>query len=341
MESTINISSISPGKIILFGEHFVVFDYSSIVAAIDKKFNISLNLVKSSKEKIKVISDLGFSIDIIDSKTYLSGGNKISPYVVKNLNRIIQYFLDLRKMENPDMFDLTLHLNSELPLGGGLGSSSAFCVALAGAIYYHLNHHMNKKIICEWSIEAEKKIYNDTSGADCNICTFGGLGIYDKNKGFKKLDLDVNNIQFLIIDTGISHNTFEMVQKVKKYKENDPESFKNICMEYENIFKSSIKSLTNNDLENLGILMNQNHNLLTRFSISTPAIDKVVQICKTEGSLGTKITGAGGGGCMLSLIDNSDPVIVNRLLERLSSLNLNYFFTNLDHNGLVINNNLA
>ena len=264
--------------------------------------------------------------------------NNLSLYfnIVKTLNKIIEYLLnnnsnDIRSGNKGD--DLTIFINSEIPIGGGLGSSSAFCVSLIGAFYYSLNKKIDKKFICEKSIELERIINQNTSGADCSICTFGGIGVYNKLSGFKKLEHNIHDLPFLIIDTGISHDTFEMVNQVKKIKENDTEQFNYLCKEYERIFNFSLTSLKNKNLESLGILMNENHSLLKNLSLSNSIIDKIVKICKSGGTFGTKITGSGGGGCVLSLIDKNEQSLVNRLLKKLDELKLNYFFARSDYDG--------
>ena len=345
-----DIAATSPGKAILFGEHFVVYGYSSIIFAIDKKLKVTLNFENlekrtNNKKKIRVFSNLGFSAEIIDSKITMLNGSPSNYNVVKNLNKIMDYLIDNNNndIRNSTNGDITIFVNSEIPIGGGLGSSSAFCVSLIGSFYHGLNKNIDKKFICEKAIEIEKLINQNTSGVDCSICTFGGLGIYNKLFGLKKMKYDIHDFPFLIIDTGISHDTFELVNQVKKIKERDGKLFKNLCKEYERIFNSSITSLENKKLESLGILMNENHSLLKKLYLSNSVIDKIVNICQIGGTFGNKITGSGGGGCVLSLIDKGEQNLVNQLLNKLDELNLNYFFTNSDDDGLKFekyNNNL-
>ncbi|MBA3749452.1 MAG: mevalonate kinase [Nitrosopumilus sp.] len=337
-----NITSISPGKAILFGEHFVVYGYSSIIFAIDKKFRINLNFIRADKNqkqnKINIFSNLGFSAKIVDSKISMPDNLLMYFNIVNNLKNVIEYLINSTGYDifHNNKRNLNIYINSEIPIGGGLGSSAAFCVSLIACFYYSLNQKIDKTLICEKSIEAEKIINKDTSGIDCTICTFGGLGIYDKLTGFKKLRLDIYDFPFLIIDSGITHDTFEMINQVKKIKENNIELFNNMCQEYERIFSSSITSLKYKNLENLGILMDENHSILKKLCLSNSVIEKIVKICQSGGTFGTKITGSGGGGCILSLIDNDERLHVNRLLKRLDELKLRYFFSKPDEDGVMI-----
>jgi mevalonate kinase len=261
---------------------------------------------------------------------------------VKNLHKIIKY---IEGSDSNSIFNcsqnIRIIIDSEIPIGGGLGSSSALCVALIGALYCNLGDGLNRQFICDKSIEMEKLINYNTSGVDCSICTYGGLGIYNKASGFSKLGIDMNAFRFLIIDTGIPHNTFEMVNKVKRIKEMDVEFFGNLCKQYEDIYSSSIESLKSRNLERLGMLMDENHSILKKLSLSNTTIDKIIKTCQLGGAYGTKLTGAGGGGCLLSLVDKQDKSHANRLLKKLDELKLDYFFVNPDNSGVRIKKGIA
>lgn len=339
MVSLNNISSTSPGKTILFGEHFVVYGYSSLIFAINKKLKIRITFENSYKNKIRIFSNLGFDAEIDNSKITVSNSLSTNLTIVKNIHKIIGHLMSANKENihnNNDNQDLTIYINSEIPIGGGLGSSSAFCVSVIGAFYYSLNKKIDKKFICEKSIEVERIINQNTSGVDCSICTFGGLGVYNKISGFKKLRIDIHDLPFLIINSGISHDTIEMISKVKKIKDNDHKLFSFLCKEYERIYNHSIKSLKSKNLEKVGMLMNENHSILKKLTISNSIIDKIVNICQAGGTFGTKITGSGGGGCVLSLIDKSEQTLVYRLLKSLDDLQLNYFFVSPESDGFKL-----
>lgn len=344
------ILSISPGKIILFGEHFVVYGSSSLISAIDKTFEITARLIHNqfAKKTIIIRSEMGFEATIVNSKL---NNNPKSKYfnIVDNLTKIVNFltseevlfYKNFDKNVDRQNFQLILELNSHLPLGGGLGSSSAFCVALVGVINYFFNLRLDKKSLCDLSIQAEKIINNDTSGADCNICTYGGLGIYNRTYGFSKLDFGINdNFKFLIIDSCIPHDTYKMISIVKRLKENNPTKFENLFYNYESIFESAIFSFKNKNYAQLGNLMNQNHGILKELSLSNPIIDKIVTICNANKSiLGTKITGAGGGGCIVSLINTDEYAKLKVLIEKINAMGLKFFISNIDPNGWRIINN--
>lgn len=331
------IVTIAPGKVILFGEHFVVYGYPSLIASIDRFFKVKVIFWPSTDKEIQIESNLGFRATVRNSAfSFPPDQDKTYYETITKLYNVIKYLMTSFSIDVQPRYNIFIHLDSEIPLGGGLGSSSAFCVALTAALYHLVNNKIDKNMICFESINAEKIINRNTSGADCNICTFGGLGQFDRLNGFKKITADFSNYQFLIIDSGVAHDTFSMIDKVCKIKNNNPNVFSNLCNEYGNIYDQVHRLLENKELGQIGELLNRNHELLAKLSLSNPIIDKIINICNSEGSLGAKITGAGGGGSVLSLIHKEDQSVSKKILKRLDLLHLKYFFAKIDPEGLRI-----
>lgn len=332
-----HIEAIAPGKVILFGEHFVVYGYPSLIASIDRLFKVKVDFSPSTTDEIKIESNLGFRATIKNSVLYFPvGQDRVHNEIIKKLYGVIQYLVTQIDIDYRSKYSIMISLASEIPLGGGLGSSSAFCVALTGALYHYLDNRVNKDKICYESINAEKVLNRDTSGADCSICTFGGLGQFDKLNGFKRISIDFSDYRFLIIDSGVSHDTFSMVKKVAKIRSNFPNDFDNLCNNYGDIYNQAINLLEQKKVDDIGILLNRNHELLVSLSLSNPILDKIINICNSEGSLGTKITGSGGGGSVLSLLHRDDISVIKNILKRLDLLDLKYFFAKIDQEGLRI-----
>ena len=231
-------------------------------------------------------------------------------------------------------YSILIRLDSEIPLGGGLGSSSVFCVALTAALYNLLDNMVNKRKICYESINAEKILNRDTSGADCSICTFGGLGRFDRLNGFKRISADFSNYRFLIIDSGASHDTFSMIEKVAKIKNNFPNDFINLCTKYGDIYNQVVNFLEHEDIGNIGELLNRNHELLVGLSLSNPIIDKIINT--QFGLVGNKNYRGGRRGLVLSFLHKDDLSVIKNILKRLDLFDLRYFFAKIDPEGLRI-----
>ncbi len=329
------IVTVAPGKVILFGEHFVVHGYPSLIASIDKFFKVIVNFSPPTADEITFESNLGFKATIQNSLlNFPLGQDDTYHEIIKKLHSVIQYLVTHIGIDLKSKSSMLIHLDSEIPLGGGLGSSSAFCVALTAALYHSIGNKANKDKICSESINAEKILNRDTSGADCSICTFGGLGRFDRLNGFKRVSADFSDYRLLIIDSGVAHDTFSMIKKVSEIKNNRPYDFNNLCNKYSDIYDQVLSCLEHSEIGNIGELLNRNHELLVNLSLSNPILDKIINICNSEGSLGTKITGAGGGGSVLSLLHKDDLSVIKNILKRLNLLNLKYFFAKIDPKGL-------
>lgn len=313
----------------------MVYGYPSLIASIDKFFKVKVDFLPPTADEITIESNLGFKATIQNSVLNIPEGQEITYHeIIKKLYSVIQYLMTHIGINIGSKSSILIHLDSEIPLGGGLGSSSAFCVALTAALYHSIDNNVNKDKICSESINAEKILNRDTSGADCSICTFGGLGRFDRFNGFKRISADFSDYRLLIIDSGVAHDTFSMIEKVSEIKNNRPNDFNNLCNKYGDIYDQVLSCLEHGEIGNIGELLNRNHELLVNLSLSNPILDKIINICNSEGSLGTKITGAGGGGSVLSLLHKDDLSAIENILNRLDLLNLKYFFAKIDPEGL-------
>jgi mevalonate kinase len=165
----------APGKIILFGEHFVVYETKAILCAINKRITVTAE--KTSDDKISIKSSVG---------NLVSAPKRPISEVDFHL-RPFYYLADKIIQKNNEKSGMEITIDSEIPLGVGLGSSSACCVAGAAAISGVFAKNSKEEIL-QLAIEAEKTIFPNTSGADCTVCTYGGLIQYDKQNGHSKIN---------------------------------------------------------------------------------------------------------------------------------------------------------
>ena len=199
----------APGKVILFGEHFVVYGVKAILCSINKRITVTAE--KTSNRKISINSEIG-KLNLEPGKSILEINSPLKPF----------YYLANKAIKNENT-GIHIEIDSDIPLGAGLGSSSACCVAGAAAIF-KLFRKISKEEVLEIAIEAERTIFKNTSGADCTVCTYGGIIEYDKNNGFKKIE-DEPNFQLVIANSNIEHSTQSMVSKVKEFENKNKEEF--------------------------------------------------------------------------------------------------------------------
>jgi len=288
----------APGKIILFGEHFVVHGTKAILAAIDKRVTVTSTFTEN--KTIKVNSQLG-TIEVPISSSHEEVKSEFRPFVYL-ANKIIN--------SEQNVSGLEITIDSDIPIGVGLGSSSACCVAAAASISELFNEQSSEEIL-KMSIEAEKTIFPDSSGADCTVCTYGGMIEYPS---IEKID-NTFDLNLLIANSMIPHNTKNSVEKVNKFKENDEERFSQLCDLETKLIDEVITAMKNNDATTFGLKMSENQKYLEEIQISNDTLRDMISSLK-EISLGTKITGAGDGGCIIALVKDENMDKVTTLLPK-------------------------
>ena len=305
----------APGKIILFGEHFVVHGTPAILAAIDKRVTVTSTFTEN--KTLKINSQLG-TLEVPISSSHEEAKSEFKPFIYL-ANKMINSHQDVNGLE--------ITIDSDIHIGVGLGSSSACCIAATASIF-GLFKEISSEEILKMSIEAEKTIFPDTSGADCTVCAYGGIIEYDKINGSKK-NTDASNLNLLIANSMIPHSTKRSVGKVSKFKEDDEDRFSQLCVLETKLIDEVNLALKNKDLITLGLKMSENQKYLEEIQVSNDTLRYMISSLK-EISLGAKITGAGDGGCIIALVkdENLDkvPVLLGKDKE--------YFSAKIDTRGV-------
>ena len=288
----------APAKIILFGEHFVVHGTKAILAAIDKRVTVTSTFTEN--KIIKINSELG-TIEVPISSSHDEVKSEFRPFVFL-ANKIIN--------SNQNVNGLEITIDSDIPIGVGLGSSSACCVAAAASISELFNELSSEEIL-DLSIEAEKTIFPDTSGADCTVCTYGGMIEYPS---IEKID-STFDLNLLIANSMIPHNTKNSVEKVNKFKENNEERFSQLCDLETKLIDEVVVAMKNNDATTFGLKMSENQKYLEEIQVSNDMLRNMINSLNKI-SLGSKITGAGDGGCIIALVRDENVDKVPALLPK-------------------------
>ena len=304
----------APGKVILFGEHFVVYGVKAILCAINKRVTVTAEKIK--EEKISIKSDIG-NLELELNKPISEINSPLKPF----------YYLANKIIRNQST-GIEIKIESDIPLGAGLGSSSACCVAGAAAIS-KLFSEKTKEEILELAIEAERTIFENTSGADCTVCTYGGIIEYEKEKGFIKIKSEPN-FHLIIANSNIKHSTESIVSKVKQFKNEDTERFSKLCNDESKLIEDVLQLLKENNIQKLGQKVVQNQKYLETLGISNEKLKDMIKIGQ-ESSFGTKITGAGDGGCVFSLTDESN---LENTINGFKKKNYDCFSVKIDYDGL-------
>ena len=276
------------GKVILFGEHFVVHGIPGIVSAID-----ATNDAKVSR------TEKGISVE--DERRGSKGyAEKKRLQQLESIDRM------LKKMGfGKDAISVKIWLGGNLPGFSGLGASAASSVAIARAIAEEYRKKLTDEEINEIAYEGEKAYAGTPSGIDNTAATFGGLLWFKKNMSdgpniIERIRIQ-KPIEIVIGSTGIVANTKAMVEGVADRKKKNPEKYDPLFKQAEELAVTGRKALDRFDLRSVGELMNKNHQLLQEIGVSCKELDLLVELSRKRGAFGAKLTGGGGGGCMIAL----------------------------------------
>lgn len=275
------------GKVILFGEHFVVHGVPGIVSAIDSSTDAE---VKKAAKGLNVKDE---------RKTAKGYGEEKRLQQIESIERM------LKAMDLDPQTPLDIWIGGTLPGFSGLGASAASSVAIARAINEELNLNLTNERINAIAYEGEKAYAGNPSGIDNTAATYGGLMWFKKNPvGGSDLVEKIHirkPVEIVIGSTGKVANTKAMVEGVAERKKKDPQKYDPLFKQAESLAIAGRKALEAGDLKKVGDLMNENHRILQEIGVSSKELDLLVDMARKQGAFGAKLTGGGGGGCMVAL----------------------------------------
>lgn len=277
----------APGKIILFGEHAVVSGTTAIGGAIDLRATVHVTdepdrvLIKTEDLALQ-----GFSFDMTAGHIQSAQAAHATRYISAVLREL-------------DARDMQVAIKSSLPAAAGLGSSACIVVATVAAVSRHQGHSLTKKEIAEISYRLEKTVQNGMgSPMDTALATYGGY--LQIAHDIRPLDLPPLNM--IVGYTGMPHDTRSEVEKVQNLRKRYPDLVDPIFRAIGAISQRAILLIKEENEAGTGELMNINHGLLASLGVSSRELEELVYAARgAGGAMGAKLTGAGGGGCMIAL----------------------------------------
>jgi mevalonate kinase len=325
----------APAKVILFGEHFVVYGGPAILAAINKRISVDARTIIHEQNKIVIRSDIGVAGEYHNKGEFnaLEGGSKAKS-VLDPLYGAIRQVLLMRNKEKNNDIGIEIRISSRVPPGIGLGSSAASCVASVAAVDSLFQKNPSRQKVCELAIESERLIHKRTSGADCYISTFGGLmQYYGNSKSFKNIQTK-GSLPLVIASTGIKHSTSDLVAGVKRFKDTNRILFESLSKQASDICLQAFTAIESGKCDKVGELMNENQIILQQIGVSHHKVRDIIDICSKAGAIGAKITGAGGGGAVIALAASKQES--TKIASRVKAAGYQSFEVEIDYNGLYV-----
>lgn len=276
----------SHAKIILMGEHSVVYGQPAIALPISK---IDLNVTIKERE----------SGIYINSKYYIGNINGL-PNDLLGIKNLIDSILEKLSKEDA-AFEMTIE--SSIPSERGMGSSAATSVAIVKALYNFFNVTLTKSVLLKLSNIEETITHGNPSGLDTATAGSDNPVWFIRNKVLHEIDFNLDAV-LVIADSGIKGRTDIAINYVKQQLANNRSATKKSIKHIGQLVTKARQDIENNNPEELGYLMSENQKELKNLRVSNSKIDELVEIANKNGSLGTKLTGSGLGGCVIALAKN-------------------------------------
>lgn len=288
----------------------MVFGEPAIVLAIDKR---AYSHVKPRKDKRIYVNSVELGISgFFEKKNFQveKGSPRRAEKELLPVKLAVQKILDQAKSD----MGVSVEIRSDIPVAAGLGSSAAVAAATAKATGCLLGVKLSSEDIFNVAYQAERIVHGMPSGIDPTIATYGGVLQYSRAEGFTRLDVR-GEIPLVVGNTGVTRNTGDLVAKVRQAKEKYPSIMNPVIKAGGEIVAQAVGALSRDDVGCLGELMNLNHALLYAVGVSNPLLERLICAARQAGALGAKLTGAGGGGCMIALAENKRLEQVARAIQ--------------------------
>ncbi len=303
----------APAKMILFGEHSVVYSQPAIAGAVNKRAYVEIKPSNNHKSILKSY-DLNFEVEMdTRNKSYI---------LKKGKPGIIRYILEAFHRVH-DHSPVVMTLSSEIPIGSGLGSSAAVTVATLAALYRYHNIRFNKKSLAHDAHMIEQAVQGVASPLDTLVSTYGGLVYLSRNKTFEPFKVNLN-VPFVVGYTTKHGNTGKMVKDVKSLKYRNSKVINPVITSMGHLTNYAKQAILRRDYDKIGELMNINHGFLDVLGVNTPELSRMVYTARECGAIGSKITGAGGGGSIIALCPGKAKQVAEGISKQDNVLKVNF-----------------
>ena len=282
------------GKVILLGEHAVVYRSYAIAAPIPLAIQAKIHPGEDGVDLL--IPRWG-----VEEKLHKGVDHKYSIYESLDL------ILSRLHLEEEDM---KIEIFPHIPRAAGLGGSAALAVAIIRALAQYYELTLSNEEISKLAYESELIAHGSASGIDNTLATYGKFSLFKKGDPPEMKEIKVRQpIPIVIGLTGVESLTAKMVAKVRQGREQNQKLYDHIFEEINNLTLKSAKAIETNKQDKLAEYMNLNQGLLNALQVSSPELEEIIAIARKNGAIGAKLTGAGGGGAAIALCpENSDRV---------------------------------
>ena len=288
----------APAKTILLGEHFVVLGEQAIAMAVSLNSEVNVERRVDSSIYVRSLS-LNTSGTFKNDEFKLERGGEDARRVLEPLKMVAEAVCQHVKHRE---IGFNIEIESKIPVAVGLGSSAATAVSTIAAVAELLEAKLQREEICDLAFIPERLIHERPSGIDQTTSTYGGVILYKPGRGFKSISMR-HQLPIVVGNSGKARSTGEQVAKVRKLFEERRDIVAHLAKNVGELSTKAVEAIRDGDLRTLGELMISNHEILRKIGVSSQNLDQLVEVSMKAGALGAKLTGAGGGGCIIALAE--------------------------------------
>ncbi len=301
------ITASAPAKLMLLGEHAVVYNHPCLVTSVDQRMKLTVSSIEESFFELEAAD-----VNILRYKKPMTDlGQGDIPKGAKFVEVAVKNFLNRYPLKN----GLKMETKSEFSSQFGFGSSSAVTVCTIKALSVLSNAHLSPKEIFDLSYKTVLDIQGKGSGFDVAGATFGGT-LYFITGGKKIEPLDAQSLELIVGYSGVKSDTVTMVNMVKEKMTTQKETIEKIFDAIADLVDKARKAIEEKDWPRLGTLLNYNQDYLEDLGVSTQKLNDMISAARYAGAFGAKLSGAGGGDCMIALVSAEEKPSVARAIEK-------------------------
>ncbi|MDE1823128.1 MAG: mevalonate kinase [Candidatus Micrarchaeota archaeon] len=316
----------APANVKLFGEHAVVYGKLAVAAAVDLFASAKSSRAGSRALRI-VLKDFKSSYEFSGEQlTYIytryKNKRNINEYIHGNAavpQLMLPFGTIAARLQNEygaNVLGKEISIESEIPIQAGLGSSSAFSTSFTVLLVKESGIRMDEGKVVDVARDGDRILHrNEGAGMiDVNASFYGGYVSYKKERGVQRERIG-KSLNVMIVNTGPKKSTAETVGSVAELYKKRKKYADRIFEEIDDCSSKGLEALKSMDLESLGKLMFRDQELLVKLGVSSPSLDRLVEIAKKGKALGAKLSGGGGGGIGVILMERKDPKFTKRLVD--------------------------
>ncbi len=299
----------APGKVILTGEHAVVYGQPAIAAPVHEvraRASVEANPGGDPASVFILAPD-------IDLKTSLSDLPRDHPML--NIIKGVQKILGTSHLPA-----LTITVSSTIPIAAGLGSGAAISVAITRALSAFLGSPLSNEQVSQLAYETDRYYHGTPSGIDNTVISFGRLVFFQREHPIEML-VNEQDFTLVIADTGEKSRTGEVVAELRKRVQSDPQRYQPLFKQIGDITLAAREAIEQSDPARLGNLFTENHTLLQQLDVSSTKLDGLVKAALDAGAMGAKLSGAGRGGNMIAITAKPTGEKVSNSLKSAGAVN--------------------